>query len=177
MMIVFAGLPGTGKSTIAARLAEYIGAVYLRIDSIEAAIRTAGGLAPRASIGPEGYLVAYRLAADNLALGLTVIADSVNPIALTRDAYRAVAREQGVSLLEVEVVCSDEAEHRRRFDTRRASRPQSPSWADVRSREYETWDRPRLVIDTAERPVADSVGAIVDALRQADIQHGSPPRT
>ncbi len=41
--------------------------------------------------GPEGYIVAYRLAEHNLRLGLAVVADSVNPIEITREAWRAVA--------------------------------------------------------------------------------------
>jgi predicted kinase len=39
MLIIFGGLPGTGKTTIARALAHQIGAVHLRIDSIEQAIR------------------------------------------------------------------------------------------------------------------------------------------
>ncbi len=39
MLIVFSGLPGTGKTTIANDLAATTGAVYLRIDTIEQAIR------------------------------------------------------------------------------------------------------------------------------------------
>ncbi|EEQ16447.1 Uncharacterised protein [Yersinia frederiksenii] len=41
MLIIFSGLPGTGKSTIAHLLAERLKAVYLRIDTIEQAIRSA----------------------------------------------------------------------------------------------------------------------------------------
>ena len=39
MLTVFGGLPGTGKSTIARALAAKIGAVWLRIDGIEQALR------------------------------------------------------------------------------------------------------------------------------------------
>jgi predicted kinase len=34
--------------------------------------------------GPEGYVVGYQMAPDNLRLGLDVVADSVNPLQVTR---------------------------------------------------------------------------------------------
>lgn len=93
MLIIFSGLPGSGKSTIARALAQRLGAVYLRIDTIEQAIRDAERTGEE--MGPAGYFVAYGLARENLALGSTVITDSVNPIQLTRDAYHDIARSVG----------------------------------------------------------------------------------
>lgn len=91
MFIIFGGLPGCGKSTIAQRLAGQINALYLRVDSIEQAIRSTGILSPDPEIEPAGYMAIYRFAADNLCLGHCVIADSVNPLEITRSAYREVA--------------------------------------------------------------------------------------
>jgi len=39
MLIIFAGLPGVGKSTIARKLAEAMKAVYIRVDTIEESMR------------------------------------------------------------------------------------------------------------------------------------------
>jgi adenylylsulfate kinase-like enzyme len=39
MLIILGGLPGTGKTVIARELARQLGAIYLRIDSIEQVIR------------------------------------------------------------------------------------------------------------------------------------------
>ncbi len=69
--------------------------------------------------GAAGYLTAYSIAADNLAIGHTVIADSVNPLKITRDTYRSVAISAKVPLTEVEIICSDVVEHRRRVESRR----------------------------------------------------------
>ncbi|MBL0930850.1 MAG: AAA family ATPase, partial [Alphaproteobacteria bacterium] len=66
VLIAFAGLPGTGKSTIAKLLARAIGAVYLRVDAIEGALRS---LDPGRAIGPEGYDIAAALAVSNLETG------------------------------------------------------------------------------------------------------------
>ena len=112
LLIAFSGLPGTGKSTIARALAGSIGAVWLRIDTIEQAIRRSGIV--RDGIDDAGYRSAYGVAADNLRLGLSVVADCVSDCALTRDAWRDVGVDAGARVVEVEVVCSDRAEHRRR---------------------------------------------------------------
>ncbi len=161
MLIVMSGLPGVGKTAISRELARAIGAIYLRIDSIEQTLRAAG-----VYVEGEGYAVAQAVAKDNLAPGRTVIADCVNPWPLTRDAWRDIAAAAGVGLLEVEVVCSDTAEHRRRVETRIADIEghRLPTWQDVLERDYRPWVRPRLVIDTAGRSIEESVRAIRDAL-------------
>jgi len=164
MLIIFSGLPGVGKTTIARELARTIGAVHLRIDSIEQALRTAGY-----QVQGEGYEIAYAVAADNLRAGLTVIADCVNPWALTRAAWRSVAQRAGVAAIDVEILCSDTAEHRRRVESRQPDIPGQtrPTWKDVVERDYHAWDRDRLEVDTAASDVAATVHTIVNRLRAA----------
>ena len=164
MLIVFAGLPGTGKSTLANELARIIGATYLRIDSIEQAI--AGSTLGTHPVEEAGYVVGYALAEDNLCNGRTVIADSVNPIDLTRAAWLAVAKRAGRDCVEVEVVCSDPAEHRKRIETRTAdiSGLKLPTWQEVLDREYHRWNRDRVVIDTAGKTVAHAVDELLTKL-------------
>ncbi len=115
-----------------------------------------------------GYRVAYAQAADNLRIGNTVIADSVNPIALTRDAWLAVAASVPVLAIEIEITCSDANEHRRRVETRTADIPgmRLPTWDEVLSREYDPWDRDHTTIDTSARTVLDWVSAIRELISQ-----------
>lgn len=164
MLIIFGGLPGSGKTTLARALAVRLRAVHLRIDTIEQALRDAD---PQAGeIGIEGYAVAYALAADNLRNGLTVIADSVNPLPVTRNAWLEVASRCSVPGIEIEVICSDAAEHRRRVETRQADIAglKLPTWHDVEQRDYVPWSQPHLVIDTAGRTIEASLDEIVAAL-------------
>jgi predicted kinase len=116
MLIVFAGLPGTGKSSVARELAGKLDAVWLRIDSIEQAIRDSGVL--QGSIDDAGYRAAFAVAADNLRLGRIVVTDSVNDWMVTRNAWRDLGERAGARVVEVEMVCSDPQEHRRRIETR-----------------------------------------------------------
>jgi len=165
MLIVLGGLPGTGKTSLARALARMLRAVYVRIDTVEQAL-VDSGVAIR-PLGPAGYVVGYALAADNLRLGLPVVADSVNPLAVTRDAWRAVGERMGVQVVEVEVICSDPSEHRRRVESRAADIEglPLPTWQDVLARDYENWAREHVVIDTAGQPLERSIGAVMDKLR------------
>lgn len=154
MLYIFSGLPGTGKTTLSSLLAVELRAAYLRVDVVEQAMRAAG----MSVEGPEGYLVCYALASQHLKLGLDVVADTVNPIPATRQAWRDAAESLEASYAEIEVVCSDANEHRRRVETRAADIPGFvlPTWEQVRNRRYEVWDRDRIVIDTAYRTAAES---------------------
>jgi predicted kinase len=75
MLIIFGGLPAVGKTTLAKAVAREWEAVYLRVDTIEQALRFSETL--HGEVGPAGYLVAYRLAEENLRIGRTVVADSI----------------------------------------------------------------------------------------------------
>src|SRR5271155_3239562 len=164
LLIVFGGLPGTGKTTLARAIAQEMAATYLRIDAIEQALRSSGAIT--GDIGPAGYVVAYALAESNLKLEQNVVADSVNPIAATRDAWRRVAEKASASIVEIEVVCSDPVEHRRRVETRAVDVPGlvPPTWLEVVDRDYEPWDRQRALLDTANRSVADSLAEVRQAI-------------
>lgn len=151
MLIVFGGLPATGKTTISRVIATRLSATYLRIDVIEQAIRDAVVLGGGADIGPAGYVVANVLAESNLATGQTVVADCVNPVAESRAAWRAVACRAKARLVEVEVICSDSREHRRRAEERTSDIQglTCPTWQAILKRHYEPWEEPHLTIDTA----------------------------
>jgi predicted kinase len=162
-LFIFGGLPATGKSTLAAALAKKLEAVYIRIDTIEQALRNAG--AP--ITGPEGYIVGYTIAAENLKLGRYVVSDSVNPVELTRAAWRAVAADSGCSFVEIEVVCSDRDEHQNRVETRAIDVEglKLPRWNDVVTRDYEPWPGQHLILDTAGKTIDQSFWDFLSLLK------------
>jgi predicted kinase len=174
MLVVFGGLPGTGKTTLARQVAERLGATYLRIDTIEQALRSSLGLGE--DLGPAGYDVARAVGEDALGLGQSVVADCVNPLPVTRAAWREAAEKAGSPIFEVEVICSNAAEHRRRVEGRETDVPNliPPSWAAVTARDYEPWSEPRMQVDTAGMKPAEAVSAILDAIKQRSSGAPSP---
>ncbi len=150
MLIVFGGLPGSGKTTLSASLAAQVPATWLRIDQLEAAMWNCG-VARDFTTGIAAYGVAHAVADAQLALGRPVIIDAVNPVEVARQGWRDLAASRGVELRFIEVVCSDRDLHRRRV-TERVSDLAGltvPTWEEVMKREYEPWTDERLVVDMA----------------------------
>jgi predicted kinase len=160
VLVVIGGLPATGKSTVATVLALQTATPYLRVDRIEQAIVAWSPLSH--PLGPVGYAVAHEVALEQLKLGLDVIVECVNPLAVTRDAWLDTAATADAALIEVEVICSDQTEHRRRVETRTSDVEglAKPTWTAVVDREYEPWTRERLVIDTARTSPENAARAI-----------------
>ena len=165
VLVALTGLPGSGKTTVARELAAELGAVHVRVDVIETALETSGAVSLEENPA-LGYRVAYFEAREHLRNGVSVVADTVNPIAITRDAWRGVATESGARLVEVEVVCSDATEHRRRVEARRADIPGhvEPTWDEVVAREFEPLELgpTALRVDTATSAHGD-VAAVLGA--------------
>lgn len=160
MLIALSGLPGTGKTTIARLLARRLPAVHVRVDTIEQALLKAGGPAP---IGPEGYVAAYGIAADNLRLGHHVVADCVNAVQVARDAWVRVASDCDAACLFVHLTCSDAAEHRRRVSERQPDIQGHvlPGWDQVSSSRFDPPAAGVLSIDTCLHDPASAVELVI----------------
>lgn len=163
-LIIFSGLPASGKSTLAMRLASALPATYLRIDSIERGMQSEVEIS---EFGEKCYFVAHLLAQDNLRLGNSVIADMVNPWELTRNAWNEVAKSAGANFVNVEVVCSDKEEHQRRLETRTTTVPglKDPTWKEVQERDYHSWNQDRIFLETAGRTVEACFEELFTALK------------
>lgn len=118
------------------------------------------------SLDDAGYRAGYAVAEDNLRVGHTVVADSVNPIPVTRDAWREAANRARAAAVEVEILCSDKREHRRRVEDRVSDIPGhiGPTWQEVIDRDYRSWERDRIVIDTANQTIEQSVDMLLAML-------------
>jgi predicted kinase len=173
-LVVLAGLPGAGKSTIARALVERRPMVWLRVDVVEAAL-LASGFARSFETGLAAYVVARDVARDHLRIGQDVVIDAVNGVEEARAMWRELAAETGARRRVIEIVCSDRGEHQRRIRDRGSPTPPLPAvrWEEVGRREYLPWSEPLLRLD-GSRPVGVNVSAIVADLDRVGGRAPSP---
>jgi predicted kinase len=144
---------------LARELARHRHAAYLRLDTIEHGLSELCGV----NVQGEGYRLSYRIAADNLLAGNDVVADCCNPWELTRAEWEGVACGPSARFENIEIVCSEPSEHRRRVESRESDIPgfKLPDWENVQARQYEAWTRPVIRIETAGRAEADCLDELL----------------
>ncbi|MGL5809189.1 MAG: AAA family ATPase [Nocardioides sp.] len=166
VLIVMAGLPGSGKSAVAERVARALGCPILSVDPIEAAMWRAG-VGRDQPTGLAAYLVAESLAREQLLLGHDVIVDAVNDVEPARRQWRSLAASVARPWGFVEVFCGDEHEHRRRLAGRQRDIDgfPEPTWESVLERRigFADWSDDRVRVDSM-RPLVETTATVVDYL-------------
>lgn len=154
--ILFSGLPGTGKSS----LAEYVGSklkipVFAK-DWLEANLVTSKLISSNRDklLGFAGYNLLTLLAERQLQIRQSVILDCVASTESIRKKWKDLARQFNAEWLVVECICSDEALLRERLADRKREIPgwYEIEWEDVeRIKSYfAPWNEPRLILDAVE---------------------------
>ena len=168
VLIIMAGLSGTGKTTLADAVAKTSGAAVFAHDPIESAILDAG-IVRSFETGLAAYIVSQRLASDHLALGQTAIGDACDYVEGARQSWRLIAEERGVPMLVVECVCSDAALHRRLVEARDRGLNASvgePSWDEVQARVAETPPWPGALVVDSVRSLKENVAVVLARVRE-----------
>jgi predicted kinase len=152
--IVFSGLPGAGKSTLAEAVGRQLQIPVFVKDWLEATLVGAGLIANSKDklLGFAGYELLSVLAERQLKLGQSVILDCVASTQSIRDGWRNVAGEYQAKWLVIECVCSDASLHQTRLEKRIRRIPNwyEIEWTDVERIKsyYAPWNEPRLILDS-----------------------------
>jgi predicted kinase len=166
-LVVFSGLPGTGKSTLADAVGRRLGIPVFATDWLLGALTPFGGrhLDRLLDVGAE---LLTTLAVRQLSLGQSAILDHPAEDLATRARWRSLARRAGAEFAAVVCVCSDPDAHRTRVEGRRRGIPgwhDASDWADITRRlaTFPPWPADALTIDSA-RPHEANVAAVLDRL-------------
>ena len=168
-LIVFSGLPGTGKSALAEMVACELGYPVFAKDWLEATLLLCE-LVPTNQDKPLGS-AAYRLltilAERQLMLGQSVILDSVASTRSIRSTWRKLAKKYGAKWIVIECICSDEKIHRTRLTARQRDIPgwDELEWSEVERVKsyYCLWEEDRLIVD-AIQPLEVNLKVVFDHL-------------
>jgi predicted kinase len=152
-LIIFAGMPGSGKTTLARMVAETLHIPLLAKDRVQRVLRDRD---LTDSTSGEGYYVILDLADEQLSMGVSVILDATFPLDHFRVVASDIAARHNARFCAVYCHCSDEAVWRARMEDRVQYIPgwTPVGWEDVeRMREYyQPWRNNALAIDSLLSP-------------------------
>ncbi len=152
-LIIFSGLPGTGKSSLAEAVGKTFGIPVFAKDWLEASLLRSGLKTTHAdkSLGFAGYELLTVLAERQLMLEQSVILDSVAASQTIRDTWYLLAEQYHAHYRVIECICSDESLHRARLKERKRNIPgwHELEWSEVERVKayYLPWEEERLVLD------------------------------
>jgi len=152
-LIVFSGLPGTGKSTLAEAVGKALQIPVFAKDWLEATLLKSGLKPTREdkSLGFAGYELLTVLAQRQLMLGQSVILDSVAASQSIRSTWCYLAEQYGADCCVIECICSDKSLHRSQLEQRQRNIPgwHELEWSEVErvKQYYSPWEGEHLVLD------------------------------
>ena len=166
--VIFSGLPGTGKSTLANRLARELRWPMLRIDDVVGDIPENAGI----DFWDSQVAILLGLAEAQLELGVNVIADSVF---MNKDRYHAeaIACEQNARFRPIHTFMSDEQVWEERV-TRRVielNHPAVSTWDQIQHqrKHFRPWQPDTALFVDGVKPAEKNYADVLRFVRTEDV--------
>jgi predicted kinase len=173
-LILFAGLPGSGKTTLARMVARELRLPLLAKDRVQRVLRDRELALENTG---DGYHIILDQADEQLALGVSLILDAVFPLHHFRLVASDIADRHHARLAAIYCYCSDDRLWRERMEQRVQYVPdwKMATWADVvRVRSYyEPWGENALLIDSLNPP-EDNFAAVIRHIQNATYRLYTP---
>ncbi len=166
VLIVFGGVPGSGKSAVAERVGAALGMTVFALDWLLGAL-TPFGMRHRDDLLSVGAELLTTLAYRELSAGRSAILDTTSEDPAVRARWASLAVAVGAAFVPVVCACADEALHRKRVEARVRGIPgwaDAGEWGNVSARlaAFPLWPG-ALSVDTA-RPLDECVAAVIDRI-------------
>jgi predicted kinase len=166
-LIIFSGLPGTGKSALAEAVGRELSIPVFAKDWLEAVLLRSKVVPAEIEkqLGSVGYDLLTTLAERQLILGQSVILDSVASTESIRNTWRNLRKKYNADWRVIECICSNASIHRERLEQRQRGIPgwHELQWSDVEFVQsyYVSWEEERLVLDSID-PVDQNILAALN---------------
>lgn len=166
-LILCAGMPGSGKTTLARMMARHLHLPIFSKDRVQRVLRD-HHLADENT--GDGYYIILDMADEQLALGINVILDATFPLDHFRTVASEIAARHQARFCPLYFTCSDDAVWQERMQDRAQYVPgwQPVGWADVlRMRQYyQPWGDNATILDSVN-PTAANFQKAIQAIEQA----------
>jgi predicted kinase len=167
-LILFSGIPGTGKSTLAEAVGRELQTPVFALDWLLGSLRPHGVLTNENMAAVSDSLM-MTLVRRQFMLGQSAILDFPAHTKEIRVKWQSFAQEQSAKFRGIETICSDVDLHRQRTEGRVRSIPgwHEITWTHVeKMRErYEAWDEPHLIVD-AVQPYEDNLRTVLTYIKE-----------
>lgn len=177
-LVLVGGLPGTGKSTVAAQLATHTGAEVISSDTLRAGLRRSGvvvGGSNRYDEGayrPDARALVYEEllshARDRLEHGVSVILDASWLDSGHREQARILAAQTHTDLIELRCACPQQLAARRLHDRPTGDSDATPKIAEAMSAAASAWPE-ATVLDT-DHPITESTETAIHRWNRSHAQ-------
>ncbi len=164
MLMVFGGVPGSGKSAVAERVSASLGVPVFALDWLLGSLAPFG-MSHRLDLMGVGEELLTTLAYRELAAGRSAILDTTSEDASGRTRWLSMATAVGAVFVPVVCVCSDSQLHRQRVEHRQRGIPgwaDTGEWQDVCSRLARFLPWPGSVLIDTVAPLELCVAQVLD---------------
>lgn len=172
VVVLFAGVPGTGKTTAAESLGRTLNAPVFSMDWQLGALTVFGVLRPDNTL-PLSVMMLTAAITRQLSLGMSAVVDAAGHTRAERDRWRSLTERLGGRFIGVECICTDEQLQRSRVEGRSRGIPCWPAtvtWEHVNRMKklWEPWEEPHLVLDSAVDSAEVNLRRVLDLIRGED---------